>query len=159
MIKLCQIISNLIKLHRIISNYIKLVYLCLFIHCFVGPAGPSQASWGPVAGAWAPMAAAISCSGRNNQAAKNQGVHFSRVSLVWRTLLRSSQNIYKMPASKKPKLSQTPFWGPRCGPKRVFCKVFAFFWQPFCIYCIYVVYISYIDSSPPSDSIPPVINS
>ena len=35
--------------------------------------------------------------------------------------------IYKMAASKKPKLSKTPEWGPRSGPPKGYFAKFGFF--------------------------------
>ena len=47
----------------------------------------------------------------------NEGTEASqKFSEVLGPLLRSSQNIYKMAASKKPKLSKPPFWGREAAP-------------------------------------------
>ena len=42
---------------------------------------------------------------------------------------------------KQAKLSKIRFFGPLCGPKRVFWVVWDFLRQAFCIYCIYFIYI------------------
>ena len=45
--------------------------------------------------------------------------------------------IYKMAASNKPKLSKTPLWGPRSGPKRGILLSLAYLRLPFCIFWTY----------------------